>query len=127
MRASLLKQRGIGFFGFMLIIALAAFFGTLLFKMGPAYLKYWQVRKAMDSLVKKTEIGEQGPRGAVRAVMRQLDIDGVSSVTEKDFTAQKSADGKGIDLSVSYQEQTPIVFNVDALMHFEYRVVLPTQ
>lgn len=127
MRIMQTAQRGIGFWGFMVAIALAVFFGTLLFKMGPAYFKYWQVRKAMESLINREEIREQGPRGAVRAVMRQLDIDGISSVTEKDFVAQKTADGKNIELSVSYQEQTPIIFNIDALMHFEHRVLLPLQ
>lgn len=125
MRGVWKTQRGMGFSGAILMIALAAFLMTLLFKMGPSYFKYWQVRSAMNELLEQPELVKQGPRGIVTALEKQLYVNEVRSVTGKDFTFKNTKDGRGLEVKVNYIEQQHIGANVDVLMTFDYSVVLP--
>lgn len=118
-------QRGLSFSSAMLMIALGAFFMTLLFKMGPSYFKYWQVRSAMNQLLEQPELVKQGPRGIVTALEKQLYVNEVRSVSNESFNVKTTKDGRGLEVSVNYIEQQHLGGNVDVLMTFDYAVVLP--
>ncbi|MBB1074321.1 DUF4845 domain-containing protein [Rhodoferax sp. 4810] len=124
MKTRLTTQGGLSFVGVMMGTALAAFFGTLFFTMAPSYFTFWQVKSAMDGLQQKPELFDQGARGIIKAVTDQLYIDDVRSIKAEDFTATKSADGEGIDLTIEYEDQVHIFLNVDALMHFNHTVII---
>ncbi|WP_328987747.1 DUF4845 domain-containing protein [Thiorhodovibrio winogradskyi] len=109
----------------MLMIALAAFFLTLLFKMGPAYMQYWQVRSALDKLLEQPELGKQGPHAILSAIDKQLYINEVRTVKSDSFEVKTTKDGKGWDVTANYVVQQHIGMNVDVLMTFDYAVVLP--
>ncbi|WP_200285425.1 DUF4845 domain-containing protein [Rhabdochromatium marinum] len=109
----------------MLTIAISAFFITLLFKMGPAYFQFWQVRSAMDELLEQPQLGKQGPRALISAIEKQLYINEVRTVKGDSFSVKSTKDGKGLEVTADYVVQQHIGANVDALMHFNYSVVVP--
>ncbi|MBK5970559.1 MULTISPECIES: DUF4845 domain-containing protein [Thiorhodovibrio] len=125
MRNLRIHQRGLTFSTAMLIVALASFFLMLLFKMGPAYFQFWQVRSAMDKVLERPELGQQGPRAILSAIDKQLYINEVRTVPSDSFSVKTAKDGKGWDIFVEYVVQQHIGANVDVLMNFNYSVILP--
>lgn len=116
-------QRGIGFVGILILIALIVFFATLVAKMGPSYMTYFQVRAVMDRVMADPELRGGGTRQVLEALSRQLYIDGVRSIEKSDFHVKR--EGNEVYLVLDYEAQTHLGFNVDALMHFDYRVPFP--
>jgi hypothetical protein len=125
MRTTRFRQRGLSFSSVMLMIALGAFFLTLLFKMGPAYMQFWQVRSALDKLLEQPQLGRQGPKAILSAIDKQLYINEVRTVGSDSFVVKSSKDGKGWDVNANYVVQQHIGANVDVLMTFDYSVVVP--
>lgn len=122
---SLARQRGFSFSSLMLMIALGAFFLTLLFKMGPAYFQFWTVRSTMNKLLEQPQLGAQGPRGILSALEKQLYINEVRDISNDSFEVKSSRDGRGWDVTVNYVVQQHMGANVDVLMTFNYLVVMP--
>lgn len=117
------RQRGFGLGQVLVVLLLVVFFVNLGIKMVPSYLSFMQVRSVMDRVVERPELVGSGRRAVLAAVIRQLGIDNLRSVEAQDFSVSREADDTL--LSVDYQVQRHIGFNVDVLMHFEHAVVLP--
>lgn len=116
-------QRGFGLGKVMLVLALVVFFVSLGIKMLPSYLTYYQVRSVMERVVERPDMVGAGPRAVLAAVTRQLGIDGIRAVDSKAFHVARKGDD--IVLSVDYQVQEHVGYNVDVMMHFEHAVALP--
>lgn len=115
------KQRGIGLLAVMFIVGLAAFFVTILLKMGPAYLDFWTVRTIMTEVAKQPETIEGGPRGILSAVEKRLNINNVDGISGEDFNIEKT-DGNNFKLTVEYEARRHLFFNVAAVAIFDYQV-----
>lgn len=119
------NQRGLTMSSVMLMIALGAFFLTLLFKMGPAYMQFLTVRSTINKLLEQPQLGKQGPRAILTAIDKMLYINEVRTVPSDSFDVKSTRDGKGWDVSANYVVQEHIGANVDVLMTFHYAIVLP--
>lgn len=108
----------------LIVIVLIAFFATLLAKMGPAYLSYYQVRSVMERVVAKPDLQGAGARQVLSALSSQLNIDGIRTISTKDFKVQR--ENNEVLLVLDYQVQEHLGFNVDVLMHFHHQVPFPT-
>ena len=115
-------QRGIGMLGLIFIVGLAAFFMTILLKMGPAYLDYWTVRTIMTEVAKQPQMIEGGPRGILDAVGKRMDINNLRDRSVKDDFAIEKVDNNAYNLIVSYEDRRHLFFNVDAVAMFDYQV-----
>lgn len=125
MRTPKRDQRGMSFSSIMLMVALAAFFLTLLFKMGPAYFQFWTVRSTMNGLLEDPQLGKQGPRAILSSIDKRLYINEVRTVPNDSFSVKGTKDGKSWDVTVHYVVQQHIGANVDVLMTFDYAITLP--
>ena len=117
------KQAGITLIGFLIVLIVVAFFGYMAMKLVPAYSEYMGVSKAM------TQEATNGVDGkTLDQIRRELSYkfsmqyvdDG--TITPSDITV--THDNGGNQLNVSYDKQTPFVYNIDFLIHFEKSVPL---
>lgn len=122
---SMQRQAGKGLASIMFLILIAAFFLTLLFKLGPLYMNYWTVRSIMNGLVEAAETGavQKNPPAITKYIMSNLDINSVSGFTDKDFVIKRK-DEKTFTVSTSYERREHLFFNVDAVLVFEKSVEL---
>ena len=121
-RRSQSRQRGMGMLGFIFIVGLAAFFITILLKMGPAYLNYWTLRTIMTEVAKQPQMIEGGPRGILSAVGKRMDINNLRDRSVKDDFAIEKVDNNLYNLILSYEDRRHLFFNVDAVAMFDYQV-----
>ncbi|UGB39749.1 DUF4845 domain-containing protein [Frateuria soli] len=116
------KQAGITLIGFLVVLAVVAFFGYMAMKLVPAYTEFMGVTKAM------TQVSTEGADGKSldeirRDLMFKLGFQYVDDATiqPQDITIDRS---NGNQLHVAYDKQIPFVYNIDFLLHFEKSVPL---
>ena len=116
------KQAGITLIGFLIVLAVVAFFGYMAMKLVPAYTEFMGVSKAM------TQVSTEGADGKTldeirRDLLFKLGFQYVDDATiqPQDITIDRS---NGTQLHVAYDKQVPFVYNIDFLLHFEKSVPL---
>jgi hypothetical protein len=108
------KQRGIGFFGLVIMIFFIVLVAVIFMKVTPAYIEYFGVKRAMGKL--KNEM-EGTPKDIRAAFDRQAVIDDIKSVRGNDLDIAK--EGGANVASVSYQVTVPLFANVSILLDFD--------
>jgi hypothetical protein len=111
------KQRGMGFFSVVIMIAGIVFVAVIGMKLWPAYNEYFSVKKAFSSLKTKLGAGEMSKRDIVTSFDNQAVIDDIKSVTGNDLIIEDT--DKGPVVSVEYSVVEPLVANVSALITFK--------
>lgn len=117
------KQAGITLIGFLIVLIVVGFFGYIAMKLVPAYSEYMGVVKAMNQ---EATDGVNGK--TLDSIRRDLSYkfsmqyvdDG--TITPSDITI--THDNGGNQLNIAYDKQTPFMYNIDFLIHFEKSVPL---
>ena len=116
------KQTGITMIGFLVVLAVVAFFGYMAMKLVPAYTEYMGVVKAM------TQVSSEGVEGKSldeirRNLLFKMDFQYVDDATiqPQDITIDRN---NGNQLHVAYDKDIPFIYNIDFLVHFEKSVPL---
>jgi Tfp pilus assembly protein PilE len=110
------KQRGMTFISLVLMIAGVVFVAVIGIKLYPAYVEYFEIKRAFAALKTQIASGQTSKKDIVAAFDRQQAIDDFKSVQGKDLVIEQSTEGTVV--SVEYQVVTPLVGNVSALMDF---------
>lgn len=116
-----LRQQGMGMLGFITIIALVAFFVTLILKLGPAYMNYWTIRTIMNEVAAQTEMLEGGARGIAGSIDRRLNVNSVYGRSSKDFVIKK-IENNLYNVTVDYEDRKHLFYNIDAVLTFSHQV-----
>jgi len=120
------RQAGLGLFGFIFVIGLAAFFVTILLKVGPTYQNFWTARTILHEVASPNQTIEGGARGIASAIGKRLDINMMSFPTQKEFTIKK-LDSNTYQVTLDYEQRVHLFFNVDAVTSFKDQVEVQTQ
>lgn len=114
-------QRGMGMLGFIVIIALVAFFATIVLKVGPRYLDFWTLRTIMEETAANPQQIRGGARGITSTIDKRLNINSVYNRKGSDFVVKKVDSGKYL-LSITYEDRVHLFFNVDVVAMFSHQV-----
>ena len=115
------RQRGMAMSSWMIIIALAGFFLTIFFKMGPVYLENHGVRSALASMAQSSrDLNELDRDEIYGQISRYFTINNVRSVKVKDLKIVRMEDKTLINHD--YETRVPLFLNVDVVMKFRNQV-----
>ena len=117
------KQTGITLIGFLIILAVVAFFGYMAMKLVPSYVEFMGVKKAMNQIA--TEGSNDRSLDTIRRdLLFKMGFQYVDDATiqPSDITITRSAGAQ--TLHVTYDKQVPFIANIDFLMHFDNSVSL---
>ncbi|WP_028455688.1 DUF4845 domain-containing protein [Chitinilyticum litopenaei] len=109
------KQQGVSFFGFIIIAIFVAFAAILGFKMVPAYMEFFSVKKAINSIAR--EGSGKSPQEIREAFARHAEIEYITSVKPADLVV--NTQGGSVNVSVDYEQVVPVVGNVSLLFSFQ--------
>lgn len=117
------KQAGITLIGFLVVLAVVAFFGFMAMKLVPAYSEFMGVSKAMNQIATSGTDGKSLD-DIRRDLMFKMGFQYVDDATirPQDITIDRS-NGASV-LHVNYEKQIPFVYNIDFLLHFDKSVPL---
>lgn len=119
------RQSGITLIGFVIILVIAAFFVYTAMKLVPAYMDYFNVAKAVNTVASQSASGGMSPE----EIRRQLDTQQLSQYFDDEDIAAENVHvvtnpKGGSSLKLSYDKKIHWIYNIDFLLHFEKTVPL---
>ena len=108
-------QRGISLLGLLFVCIIIVFVAIGGFKVAPAYIEYFKIKKAVAGLVQTGET-KGSPDDIRRAFERRQAIDDFESVRGKDLDITK--EGNETTIAFSYPKRIPLFANVSLLVDF---------
>ena len=118
---SVRKQRGASIWMILLVVVCLAFSGIIGLKLFPVYLESYQIDRAMSAVLGESDIDSLTKREVRDAMLRRLDIDGVTEVNFHNFweVVTMEKEDQTVTLNVTYEVIVPLVGNVSALVEFD--------
>ncbi len=110
-------ERGLTLLGLIIVLGVIAFFVLLGFRLMPAYMEYFTIKRIITDLANNPELKDASAKDVQIAFERRAAIDYISAVKGTDLQVDK--EGDGISISASWEQKVPIVYNISALIAFE--------
>ena len=113
----LVKQRGVTFGGFIMVLALLGGLAIFSMKLIPAYMENGKIQKAFDAITHDPAM-QTATAAEIRESFykRANTMDNVTTVTSSDIEINK--EGGRLKLSASYSTKIPLAGNVSLLIEF---------
>lgn len=121
---SIRKQKGMTAIGWVLVFLLIAIATLVVLKLLPIYLDGFSVQKSLESLKSEHNIGKASPLDIKKKLLKRLDINMVTDVTNNDIYITKSSGAMLIE--VEYEVRENFVGNLDVVVSFNYSVEVPS-
>jgi len=102
------NERGLSMIGFLFTTAVIIIFALVAFRVGPSYIEYFTVQKALDLTMQIR-----------RSMDRRLSADYVDSVNAADVAIGR--EGNAIVATLSWQKVLHMIGNASILLEFEAR------
>ncbi len=121
----ILKRRQQGMTFWMLLFVLTvlgfAFFVTL--KLFPMYLESFKIDRAIESVAKDPGVGDWSKADIKDRLVKRLDIDDVTRITERNFNeyVDISKKGRRVRITVDYRAEAHLAGNVYLVADFKKR------
>lgn len=114
---SLAAQKGMSYWGWLLVIAVFGFGLTVVSKMGPAYIDAHFVEEGLLSLTDNSGLREMSNTEIKRELDRFFTINNVRGEPTKAVKIIRGADSTLV--SINYELRQPLFHNVDVVMKFD--------
>jgi hypothetical protein len=103
--------------GLIIVSAVVALFAIIGFKVLPAYIEYFTIKRVITDLANGTEVRGGAVRDVQAAFDRRAQIDNITSIRGSDLEVVKQGSG-GFEVIASYSVQVPLFGNVNACIDF---------
>lgn len=111
-------QQGMTLISFILILALAAFFGFLAMRLFPVYSEYFSAVNDIKAVTQAPGAQNQGLAQLKDSLYRRFQISYVDSIDlDKNVKLVNGASGKSLELN--YEVRKPLLYNLDFVAKFE--------
>jgi len=110
-------QRGMGFFGVLVMLIAIVFVAIVGMKVAPAYIEYFSIKKAVTGMVESGELRNATVADVRKAFDRRAIIDEISSIQGSDLEITK--EGSEIVLGFAYEKRIPLFYNISLLIDFQ--------
>ena len=109
-------QKGLSLIGLLLVSGVLVFVALIGFKVLPAYIEYYSIKKAVTDIARGPEARGGSASDVKKFFDRRATIDNISSITGNDLEINKVGDG--FEIIASYTVRVPLFFNVSACIDF---------
>lgn len=125
------KQRGMAMISWLVVMVVLGFFALVLIRLLPVYVDDYGVKNVIKSLSEDSALiaQNQSADSMVTAVKTSLAkrfvVNNIKNISVHDV--EVSSTTQGIEVHLEYESRVPILFNIDAVVHFEHTEVVPVQ
>lgn len=114
---SRMNQRGIGFWGLVMVAALGVFFILMFFKLLPPYIENAKVKTALENVAHQPNAINM-EKGEIKAALdRRFSIEDINEVDLNKVLFVEKKPGV-TTIRITYERRVPIAYNVIALLEF---------
>ena len=111
------KQQGMSMLAALCVLGVILFFATLAVRLAPIYLDYWTLSRIITDIAEEARTTDATPGSVRKELSSRFITNRIESVNLKDIKI--STDKKGIIIDARHEKRVPIMFNVDAVVHFD--------
>ncbi|MSQ59438.1 MAG: DUF4845 domain-containing protein [Betaproteobacteria bacterium] len=111
------REGGMTLLALMFVLAVAAFFAIIGFRLLPAYMEYFTVKRIISDLAQNPDLRSASPRDIQVAFDRRATTEYLSTVKGSDLQVGKGANG--ITISANWEQKVAIIANISALVEFQ--------
>ena len=119
------SQKGMSFLSWMVLLAVVAFFASMVFKMLPHYLDYMSLEKIITSVETDPSLEVRTVGDFYGHVGKGMDLNNID-VNPKDIM-QVKIENSDFVVHLNYEKREPLIQNLDLVAKFEkeFRVRAP--
>lgn len=117
------RQQGMTTIGWMMVIALIAFFAVLSMRAFPIYMEGFKVKGALHSLKEQAGITQKTKGEIIKLLFNRFDIDDITHVTRDDIFIEKN--NGVLTVTIDFEIRNHVMGNMDmvGVFHEEVTVV----
>ncbi|MDH4133524.1 MAG: DUF4845 domain-containing protein, partial [Gammaproteobacteria bacterium] len=115
---SLNRQRGITFWGFLMVSILVGFYLFLFFKLLSPYLEYGKVKTSLENVARQPDAGNMERTEIMAALERRFAIEDINRVDLKKSLIIEKKPGV-TNMRITYEVRVPLFYQVSALLDFD--------
>ncbi|NOY73597.1 MAG: DUF4845 domain-containing protein [Gammaproteobacteria bacterium] len=117
MQHNIRSQAGVSIFGWLLIIALIAFFVTTILTLYPMYYNHYKAMAHLKSITNNPATEKMNKKEIRRAIGKRFQVDNIEFINLKediDIEVKK----KKITINLSYEVKAPLMGNISVVGDF---------
>ncbi|MCX4186443.1 DUF4845 domain-containing protein [Methylophaga sp. OBS4] len=117
------KQRGMTLIGWVIILALIAFFATMAMRLIPMYQEYYGVLQIMNDMEIELKNNNLTKNEVMTLMERRFDIGYISSVKRENVEILRGKDTAYVTkIVVDYEVRKPFIAQLDFIGHFHKEI-----
>lgn len=113
------NQRGVSFFGFLVVCGFLIVISILATKLVPAYTEYSNIKRDLTEIANDPDMADASDMEIRDAFAKKASVDDVTAVTAGDIGIERDP----LKLHVKYAVDMPIVANFALHLNFEVKAV----
>jgi len=117
------SQKGMSLLGWLMVLALVAFFASTAFKMLPHYMDYMAMEKMITEVEKDPSLEISTVNAFYEHMQKGMQVNNIRDINLKEAVTIKLED-RDFQVHLSYEKREPLIQNLDLVARFdkEFRV-----
>lgn len=117
------SQKGMSMLGWMVVLALVAFFASTGFKMFPHYMDYWSLENAIMSVETDRALEVHSVQDFYSHISKSMQVNSIRDLDLKEILDVK-AEGGDFLVHLKYEKRESLIENLDLVANFdkEFRI-----
>jgi len=117
------SQKGMSLLGWLMVLALVAFFASTAFKMLPHYMDYMALEKMITEVEKDPSLEISTVNAFYEHMQKGMQVNNIRDINLKEAVTIKLED-RDFQVHLSYEKREPLIQNLDLVARFdkEFRV-----
>jgi Tfp pilus assembly major pilin PilA len=117
------NQRGMTLIGWVIVLALIAFFATLIMRLLPMYQEYYGVLQVMSSLEEELEGNNLSKNQVELLLLKKFDTGYIKSVKSDNIEILRGKNSAYITkVVIDYEVRKPFIAHIDLVGHFKTEI-----
>ena len=122
------RQRGMSIWQILILMAVAGFFLTIGFTIGPLYITNFSVQSTVRDLIKDPELASKSVQEMRLSIERRFDVNQIDVVQavcrDKERPCMKVEKTKtAVKIDANYEARVHVMANVDAVVVFKDNII----
>lgn len=117
MYRSMRRQRGMGWFGMLLVFGAIGFLAIVVVKVGPLYMNHATVLRVVKGVADNADYANADAGVIKKTLERRWDIDYIQHIDDREIKIKRTA--KGRVLAYDYEARVNLFYNVFVVVHFK--------
>jgi hypothetical protein len=116
------QQRGMTAIGWLIVLALIAFFTLITLRLAPLYMEFYKVVSVLESLQKEPGVTRKTKAEIRTLISRRFDVNDVSGVSAKQASIVPKGDV--LTVGINYERRVSVFGNIDVVAKFNKEVTV---